>query len=54
MSELAAAKEGSHKIVGVVLRSSAKTVHFIRHAEGTGHPSSRVVHDEHVARVVAL
>lgn len=34
MADDAIAKGEGHKVVGVVLRSSAKTVHFIRHAEG--------------------
>lgn len=27
-------KQNGHKVVGVVLRSNAKTIHFLRHAEG--------------------
>ncbi|CAM9576038.1 unnamed protein product [Pylaiella littoralis] len=35
MVELEAKTYNGHKVVGVVLRSKAKTIHFLRHAEGT-------------------
>lgn len=34
MVELEAKTYNGHKVVGVVLRSKAKTIHFLRHAEG--------------------
>lgn len=37
----AVAEGESRKAVGVVLRSSAKTVHFIRHAEGTHNKAAK-------------
>lgn len=35
MVEFEANTHNGHKVVGVVLRSKAKTIHFLRHAEGS-------------------